>query len=1171
MGKILKVLLVLLVVALLTGLSYWTVVLRGKPWWFAAAISAGVLGVLFGLLFLKKYLLRRRERRFVQRVIDQDTESIERAPVTERHELVELQEKWKESVRRLQQSHLRKLGNPLYVLPWFLIMGESKAGKTSAVKNAGQDTPMSEVSRSAGISGTRNCDWWFFEQAIVLDTAGRYTIPLDEGPDLEEWKRFLELLGRYRRKEPLNGVVVAVAADKLVKPDQARLREEGRSIRQRIDQMMRIMGAKFPVYVLVTKMDLVHGFTQFNQSLEKEQVAQAMGYTNTALGGFWRDVLREAVAGITGNLKKLRFLLAHRRPDPDPGALFFPTEFERLVPGLAMFLEAVFAENPYQETPLLRGLYFSSALRRHSPVSDFLEATGIEAPQEAASSPQAGFFLKDFFAAILPRDRNLFSPLREFVLWRRLTRSLGLLSWTLLWLAACGLLGISYYRNHAVIRQLDKAFSSAPVLSGKYDADLLMLDKMRIQIRAMEGEVDSWSFLDLGLDHGRRLLAKLKRDYLKLLEDGFLTPVDRRMMARIENGKKISRHDMVDYAGYVVAQLWVLGTCLDGRDLPPENDFRIIAANILSDAGLEIIPEIAQKFGDVYLAYLRWNRDRPAIEARVRELQVALVDLIEKRSRNLHWLIQDWIPETASLGPDDFAKVPGAPEDSGKPEIPGAFTGQGRKHIERFISYIDRALDDMEPKGGGNADPAGRPAAAFQRMKKDFWDWYHREFFRRWHYFMARFPKALTGLKGHNVRQQLALMMTGEQNPYFRLIKRAGEEVKALGQERVPPVFGQLVRMEHIRELALAEQKKQKSVKAELALKAEELKAAMDSRTDSKQAEQMARDLSLAHAWNRYVRALAKVNVDLTSTKWGYDTYKAALVSGSGGSGGGDQPPALVEANSAYASFKAMMDDGKTDSAVIWDLVCGPQDYLLSYAASQAACFIQQKWRQDVLSFLEDVDPAKVPLVLFDKQDGLVWKFLDKTAKPFISRGKAGFIPRRDFRGRHIAFRPAFMHFLNQGRNADLNYQPEYKVELTARDLQVNPGVENEPFESVLRVNCADRALVLENFNYPRTETFAWSPEKCGDTYLTIKFAGFELKKRYKGRLGFAKFLKDFRNGSHIFPAGAFPVHKSDLKRAGISFVKISYRIKGQQPVIRLLEKEPTRVPSGITRCNPEP
>ena len=79
----------------------------------------------------------------------------------------------------LRDSYLRKRGNPLYALPWYLVIGESGSGKTSAIKNARLSSPLSEIARSAGIAATANFDWWFFEEAIILDSAGRYTIPVD--------------------------------------------------------------------------------------------------------------------------------------------------------------------------------------------------------------------------------------------------------------------------------------------------------------------------------------------------------------------------------------------------------------------------------------------------------------------------------------------------------------------------------------------------------------------------------------------------------------------------------------------------------------------------------------------------------------------------------------------------------------------------------------------------------------------------------------------------------------------------------------------------------------------------------------------------------------------------------------------------------------------------------
>ena len=1171
MGKVIKWVVLLLILAALAALAFWLIVIKGQPWWLAAAIVFGVFGLLTGGIFLKRYLIRGRERKFVQRVIDQDTAAIERGPVSQRHELLELQEHWHASVKRLQQSHLRKMGNPLYALPWFLIMGESKTGKTSAVKNARQSTPMSEISRSSGLSGTRNCDWWFFDKAILLDTAGRYTIPIDEGPDLEEWKQFLVLLSKYRKKEPLNGVIVAISADKLARADRVKLAEEGQSIRRRIDQMMRTVGAKFPVYVLITKMDLVHGFCEFNSALPEGAVAQAMGYANTTLKVFWRDILDDAVGSICRSLKNLRFLLAHQKTRPAPGALLFPTEFERTIPGMALFLEAVFAENPYQETPLLRGLYFSSALRKDGPASDFLSAAGLEGPAPAAAFPSSGFFLKDFFAGILPRDRDLFAPLREFVLWRRATRNLGLLSWLFICLAACGLLGFSYYRNDSAIRDFSKSFYDPPALSKTYATDLLILDKMRMEIEAMELKNRGWLLPRFGLNHSVRLEQGLKKQYLKLFKEDFLVPLDRRLMTDIEQAPKISREAFVDYAGYVVAQIGVLSSLLEGEKPPGGNEFPLIVSSLLSDLDPGLIPEISRKFGDTYIAYLNWNPDRDDVAAKLEEFRTALVDLIMKRGQDLRWLVYGWIPETAGVRVEDFltaAAVEKVPD--GKP-LPGAFTSEGRKHIQTFMSYIEKALGAGDKTTEASA-VAGRDSAAFfQARKKAFWVWYRQAFFNAWYRFLSNFPHELDAIKDETSRQRLALLMTTDQNPYFDLIDKAVEEITALDGEGDRPAFaGLLMRIGDIRHTARVEKQKQTSLAAKVSFETTKLKETMDRRTDPRDAKKLEENLELAHAWSDYLQALGKITVGLTSSEQGYNAYRDMFASGRkaagpGSAGAGADAP-LIGADYAFRKFRTMMT-GRTESAPVWDLVSGPRDFLASFAAQQASCYLQDQWRQQVLSYLEGVDPDTMAKVLFDKKEGLVWKFLETYGQPFITRNQGGYAPRKDLRGNALPFRTDFIHFLNQGDASVLAYQPSYTVHFETLPIDVNKGAAVEPFAVTVRVNCADQKFVLENFNYPHKASFQWDPAKCGDTSLSIAFPGFDLHKHYIGRLGFAAFLKEFQDGSHTFAADEFPKFQRHLEQIGVTEITVSYKITGAEAVVRLLNEKPSRVPQTIVQC----
>jgi len=292
----------------------------------------------------------------VNQVVEQDEARLRGLSDKERERSKELQDRWKEAIETLRHSHLKKRGNPLYVLPWYLVMGESGSGKTTAIKEARLSSPFAEATQASGISGTKNCDWWFFERAVIIDTAGRYAIPVDEGQDKEEWHRFLNLLRRYRKREPLNGLIVTVPADKLLEGGPDSLKQDGLSIRRRIDELMLALGAKFPVYLMVTKCDLIQGMTQFCDRVPEGGLSQAMGFINRH---FTRDALAfegHALEALGERLRDIRLFLVEDSGGEilDPGLLLFPEEFEKLKAGLDAFVAGAFQENPYQETPILR-------------------------------------------------------------------------------------------------------------------------------------------------------------------------------------------------------------------------------------------------------------------------------------------------------------------------------------------------------------------------------------------------------------------------------------------------------------------------------------------------------------------------------------------------------------------------------------------------------------------------------------------------------------------------------------------------------------------------------------------------------------------------------------------------------------------------------------------------
>ena len=95
--------------------------------------------------------------------------------------------------------------------------------------------------------------------------------------DKAGWLAFLGLLKRTRARQPLNGVLVAIAlSDIAAAPPPERL-AHARAIRRRVKELYDQLGVRVPVYAVFTKADLIAGFTEFFDDLDRERRGQVWG------------------------------------------------------------------------------------------------------------------------------------------------------------------------------------------------------------------------------------------------------------------------------------------------------------------------------------------------------------------------------------------------------------------------------------------------------------------------------------------------------------------------------------------------------------------------------------------------------------------------------------------------------------------------------------------------------------------------------------------------------------------------------------------------------------------------------------------------------------------------------------------------------------------------------
>ena len=289
----------------------------------------------------------------------------------------------------------------VYELPWYMIIGAPGAGKTTTIVNSGLDFPFaSELGPKAlrGAGGTRNCDWWFTSDAVLIDTAGRYTTQDSyREADRAAWLGFLQLLVRHRPRQPINGVILTLSATDLLQPDNERRRTLAREMRERLGELHTQLGIRFPIYVMVTKCDLLAGFAEFFSDFDKDERAQVWGTTLSldaaatraprAVGQSGAAAAPDAdtaarLARLSGELVALEkslhdCLIARLHDERDRerrAALFgFPQQWRVLRDALDEMLRMTF-ESGGAAAPLLRGVYFTSATQEGSPMDRALGA-----------------------------------------------------------------------------------------------------------------------------------------------------------------------------------------------------------------------------------------------------------------------------------------------------------------------------------------------------------------------------------------------------------------------------------------------------------------------------------------------------------------------------------------------------------------------------------------------------------------------------------------------------------------------------------------------------------------------------------------------------------------------------------------------------------------------------
>lgn len=424
----------------------------------ARGLTIGTIVLVVGVVYLIGWLRARKAEAALQAAIAPESAGDGEA----------LAEKMEEALGVLRKSS--GSSGYLYELPWYVIIGPPGAGKTTALLNSGIKFPLAEKTGGAiaGAGGTRYCDWWFSEEAVLIDTAGRYTTQdSDAQADRESWLSFLGLLKVHRARQPINGVIVAISTEELLTGTPETLEAHATAIRERLAEIHEVLKVDVPVYVMLTKADLIAGFSEFFGAFSASRRQKVWGAT------FKTKTRREATVQRVAEeydalVARLSEEVTDRLQEEPDGiariAIFgFPAQVAMLRDKVQNLLTEVFGSTRYRINATLRGFYFTSGTQEGTPIDQVLGAMERSfGPLEAAggmSGRGRSYFLHDLLRKVIFAESGWVSFDRNAVRREAMLRYGAL---TAVGLFTAGLLGLwaaSFYYNRALVRTAEAALA----------------------------------------------------------------------------------------------------------------------------------------------------------------------------------------------------------------------------------------------------------------------------------------------------------------------------------------------------------------------------------------------------------------------------------------------------------------------------------------------------------------------------------------------------------------------------------------------------------------------------------------------------------------------------------------------------------------------------------------
>ena len=350
-----------------------------------------------------------------------------------------LQSRLRGALDFLKKTTISKHGSSLHLtqLPWYLLIGPANAGKTTLLANSDVNFILQRrFNHSDGqqdIQASENCDWWVTRDASIIDVPSHYLAPKKSAKNDPKkplpllWNFFLHLIKKHRGKDGVDGIIIALPLPEIMKhADSKKYQPMLHNLFQRLQEVQALFLRPIPCYLVITKCDLLAGFSEFFAESGHDELTQAWGIklAQPKQDEKIQDIFTQQFNVLIKKLNQQLLWRLHqeRNPMARPYIKDFPLQVERLKEFAADFIKKFYAS---QTMLSLQGLYLTSALQVKPDNAPHTIDHVIDTTQRAVQLFQAptpssrAYFIKQLiahgFAAPLSDPISFINP----AIWKR--------------------------------------------------------------------------------------------------------------------------------------------------------------------------------------------------------------------------------------------------------------------------------------------------------------------------------------------------------------------------------------------------------------------------------------------------------------------------------------------------------------------------------------------------------------------------------------------------------------------------------------------------------------------------------------------------------------------------------------------------------------------------------